>query len=788
VVRLSTSTAREPSARQLSLRELRLRAVRARIADVASVAAAPAALGSVRLRPHQQLAVARVADALARYGGCLLSDDVGRGKTYVALAVARRWTRPLVVVPASLRGTWQRAMERARVSCAVVTHEALSRGALPAPAPDGVIVDESHRFRSPAAKRHAALARITSHAPVLLLSATPLQNRTRDLAAQLAFFLGSSAYRSSDAALARHVVRSSAAADDSLPDVAPPLWLQTAHDDGAVLRAILALPPPARPFDAGDAGALRTITLVRAWASSRAALSSALRRRMRALTALEQCAVNGLAPSSRDLRAWHGGDGDVQLALAPLLVTRTVHGRVSDLLAAVESDRAGVGLLSTILRASPDPDLARVDALRRLRAEHPGARILAFSEFATTVRAYYALLRADSGIGMLTASEARIASGRLPRDSLLARFAPGAHGAREPVERERVTLLLATDVLSEGMNLQDANVVVHLDLPWNPARLAQRVGRVRRPGGAAVVHSYLMSPPATTELLLRVEQRLRAKLARAERAIGRAIVVMPTLYASSVEGAALLSAAGAADTRDEPSAEGLGEVFERIAGWQRRHATARQRVARAPLVAAAIASEEGWLAALDDGRLFAQHGAPVVSAGSGVVRAVAAAMGPGRPCSARERQHALAALTAHLEGERLRITCGVRDDAAPLDGVLERRLAAAIRRTPRHRRTTVLALAARLRAELVRPMPLGAERELHALLESVAPDGGSDIDWLERAIAVLGRDGARQAELHRPRVVALVVFGPESLTSATTWNPSTGSARTPFPRPADSSP
>ena len=107
----------------VSLTELRLRAVRARIADVASVGVAPLALGSIRLRPHQQLAAARVTQMISRHGGCLLAEDVGRGKTYVALAVARQWKRPLVVVPAALRTTWQRAMERARVSCTMVTHE-----------------------------------------------------------------------------------------------------------------------------------------------------------------------------------------------------------------------------------------------------------------------------------------------------------------------------------------------------------------------------------------------------------------------------------------------------------------------------------------------------------------------------------------------------------------------------------------------------------------------------------------------------------------------------------------
>ena len=134
---------------------------------------------SAAIRSRQCVACARTFD---REGGCLLADDVGTGKTYVALAVAREWSRPLVVHPASLRATWEHAARRAGVRCGFTSHEALSREAAVDQSFDGVVVDESHRFR-PTSRRHAALAALTAHAPVLMLSATPLQNRARELAA-----------------------------------------------------------------------------------------------------------------------------------------------------------------------------------------------------------------------------------------------------------------------------------------------------------------------------------------------------------------------------------------------------------------------------------------------------------------------------------------------------------------------------------------------------------------------------------------------------------------------------
>jgi superfamily II DNA or RNA helicase len=759
------------------LSDLRLRAVRARMAEVSSTTMVPAELGAVRLRPHQRLAVARVAEAIARDGGCLLADDVGRGKTYVALAVARHWQRPLVVVPASLRSTWQHAMQRARVACPIVTHESLSRGALPSYEPDGIVVDESHRFRSLDAKRHATLARIAAHAPVLLLSATPLQNGEKDLAGQLALFLGSAVLDRGGEALARYVVRSPAGADAGLPAVAPPVWLRPERDDGAVLRAILALPPPARPFDAGDAGALRTIGLVRAWASSRAALVASLRNRQRLATALEQCASSGLAPSRRDLDAWQGIGGDLQLALAPLLVSRSAGPDVDIVVAAVTEERAALDKLQTALGITPDPDVARIESLRALRVRHPAARILAFSEYAATVRAYFALLRADNGIGMLTASEARIASGRLPREALLARFAPRAQGAPDPALRERVTLLLATDLLSEGVNLQDASVVVHLDLPWNPARLAQRLGRVRRPGGAAEVCSYLMAPPASTELLLRVDARLRAKLARAEHAVGRTLNVLP-VATPMPEGTIAISRSGSSPVA--ASAEALGAAADEVLGWRRARAVdprsrlrdavggdlpscdAKPHSTRAPLVAAVTGNPPGWLAALDDGRLLARHGDEPPDCNRAVVHAISRAMGMARGCAPADAERALEEALTWLERERVARECGVVGLTSAVDDALERRITRAARRAPRHERARVLALSTRLRAMLGRARSLGAERELELLMATHAGQADGDLAVLQQSVAVAQRSVRRTNPEELPRVVALIVFVSEA--------------------------
>ena len=77
---------------------------------------ATAQIGPITLRPSQRESVRRARAAIDRFGGGLIADDVGSGKTFVALAVAARYLRPVVVAPAALRGMWERVAVRARIA------------------------------------------------------------------------------------------------------------------------------------------------------------------------------------------------------------------------------------------------------------------------------------------------------------------------------------------------------------------------------------------------------------------------------------------------------------------------------------------------------------------------------------------------------------------------------------------------------------------------------------------------------------------------------------------------
>ena len=500
--------------------QVRARIARAWLGDIEEVCV----LGEISLRPHQISAVGRLRSALSEMGGALLADEAGLGKTYVATALAREALRPLVVAPAALIPMWSAALRRSGTRAELASYEALSRRSTVHANPptfDLVILDEAHHARNPSTRRYHRIAELTVSARVLLLSATPIHNSRDDLRALLALFLGESALQLDAETVARCIVRREQ--DDvrdaiSLPSLEAPQWLAVG-DQEEVLHALLALPPPVPPRDAGDGGFLLAWSLVRQWASTHGALLCAVRRRIARAGALIAALEAGRYPSRQELQSWCWDGESVQLAFTELLVFAT--SRDDSLLAAVRNYERELRSLTRSLAVVSNLDLERARLLRAIRAQHSGEKIIAFSQFADSVTALFKCLRTDAGVAALTSRGGTVAGGPLTRRELLERFAPSSAGAPQPGVAERIDFLLTTDLLSEGVNLQDASVVVHLDLPWTPARMEQRVGRSRRIGARHTRTAvYALSPPASAEAWMKIIRRLHEKLLAAGADVG----------------------------------------------------------------------------------------------------------------------------------------------------------------------------------------------------------------------------------------------------------------------------
>jgi superfamily II DNA or RNA helicase len=697
---------------------------RARIARVAlalpDVLPAPV-LGDVRLHAHQRVAVVRLARALHEFGGALLADEVGLGKTYIALALARDDASTVVVAPAALRDTWARAGAAARVSVRFVGVESLSRPTLAAAASDAlasarlIVVDEAHHLRNAATRRWRRLAALARHARLLLLSATPIHNAHRDLATLLSLFLGERAHTLDAVSLAQLIVRRRARALRlARPDVARTRWHRLASRpcDAALRDAILALPPPLPPRDGGLATTLGRLTLLRLLASSEDALRRAVRRRLARAAALDAALRDGRHLAARELRDWCDGDHAVQLGLAldacdaglrfeALRATLAAH---VDALHALRArlDDAEVG-------ARTDDRIALLRAVRRRYADVP---IVAFTQFADTARALYARLAPDGRVALLTAAGGRIASGPVGRRELLARFAPRAAGVPPPPARERVDLLLATDCLSEGLDLRDAGVVVHLDVPWTPARLAQRTGRAARLDGPhAHVAVHGIAPAREVARALRLAARLHAKARAAARVVGAAPRQPRDAPASHVAVAARLERW--LPPSDAPAADG-GALLVAAVRAPRAGLLAVCTVDGAPVLLAA----RGGRAPRSDGRMLA-WAARCVDRGDDA--------GPPGPAAVADARRAL---HRWLRRAAARRACG--HGVGSVARAVLARADAVLAGAPAHRRPALAPRVVALRTALARPVPAGTERALAALPPALVGEA-----WLDAALALL---------------------------------------------------
>ncbi len=201
------------------------------------------------------------------------------------------------------------------------------------------------------------------------------------------------------------------------------------------------------------------------------------------LTALE----NGIVPAGEDAQAiLYGSDYDEESAFLDAIreVSKTYNAEdfnVDLLKRHIEHDVGMLGkLLNMVEPIIPEKD-AKLHVLKDLlkrSAVKPGKRLI-FTQFADTARYLFENLTPDFPTDEIDV----IFSGDKSKERVVGRFAPKANPEYKFSKGEsELHTLVTTDVLAEGLNLQDCDKVINYDLHWNPVRLIQRFGRIDRIG------------------------------------------------------------------------------------------------------------------------------------------------------------------------------------------------------------------------------------------------------------------------------------------------------------------
>lgn len=508
--------------------------------------------------PHQTLPLEKALER--RYVRLLLADEPGLGKTFQAALVAhelllrRRAHRILVLCPPGLRSNWQAEMSRFadldfdligefnRGKCApgnpwLSTDRAIASyywlrqpqvlrqflEAQEACGPSGpwdmLIVDEAHHLVPPAgstSQLHQAISQVIGWFPHrVFVTATPHTGYTDSvmgllqLLDPLRFSRTPTPPPDMRKAMKEVIIRrtrTQVAAQCPLPaeprctliKASLPESEQRLHQAWEQLRHTLTLWTSDAPT-VGPAWGLALQVLHKRLLSSLPAFAASFRMLMAACTHPQAAPSAGTVPalSAQELslddgpQTWRGWvDSLTALAQRHALPLEERLAGVEQALAMALHDTQGWGARLTTLSAW---------AARQVR-QSPTERILLFTEFADTARSTADALTA-SGFAHDQVAELDASIGIARRSSLLHQFADPHSPLR---------LLVTTDVACEGLNLhQTCRAVIHLDLPWNPGRMAQRTGRVLRRGQQQPVTTMLVTSDTPAERLFL--ERIRVK-------------------------------------------------------------------------------------------------------------------------------------------------------------------------------------------------------------------------------------------------------------------------------------
>ena len=155
-----------------------------------------------------------------------------------------------------------------------------------------------------------------------------------------------------------------------------------------------------------------------------------------------------------------------------------------------------VSFLEEAKKFEPRHDDKLKKLIRLLKSKDlEGEKVLIFTEFADTARYLFQQLT-EAGIQGVAQVDSATKGNRA---EILQRFSPYYNGTNSAKLRqqgkEEIRVLLSTDVLSEGLNLQDASRMMNYDIHWNPVRLMQRIGRVDRRMNPMIEEALLRDHP-----------------------------------------------------------------------------------------------------------------------------------------------------------------------------------------------------------------------------------------------------------------------------------------------------
>ncbi len=199
---------------------------------------------------------------------------------------------------------------------------------------------------------------------------------------------------------------------------------------------------------------------------------------------------------------------------------------VDKLAAHIKHDTEILRTILTLVEPITPAQDTKLQTLKRRLAAAPliGVKQLIFTQYADTARYLYDNLNPNDERDDI---DVVFSSGK-KKSRVAGRFAPRANPEYVRASGEsQLNTVITTDVLSEGLNLQDGNVIINYDLHWNPVRLIQRFGRIDRIGSQHdTVHGFNFLPEIGIEKNLGLREKLNRRIQEIHDTIGEDAAIL----------------------------------------------------------------------------------------------------------------------------------------------------------------------------------------------------------------------------------------------------------------------
>jgi hypothetical protein len=270
------------------------------------------------------------------------------------------------------------------------------------------------------------------------------------------------------------------------------------------------------------------VLLFKRFESSVFAFQETVRRLLRIHTNFLKALDQGFVPAGEDAQTLlYESDSDDELDLVAELrrVSTTYNADDFDLKTLRTHIEHDITILDRVLSLvepiKPEQD-AKLQTLIKRFGQEPlkSGKLLIFTQYADTARYLFENLAAHANPDELEV----IFSGDKSKARVVGRFAPKANPEYKFAAGEKeLNTVVATDVLSEGLNLQDCNKIINYDLHWNPVRLIQRFGRIDRIGSDFdKVYGFNFLPETGLDRNLGLRQKLHNRVQEIHDTIGEA--------------------------------------------------------------------------------------------------------------------------------------------------------------------------------------------------------------------------------------------------------------------------